>query len=429
MPSPTRRYYSSTAVAGTLTATLGSADTTMVVSSIAGWPATRPYTVIIGEDTTSEELVTVTAGTTTTLTITRGVGGTSGQAHGIGETVRHGIYAQDFEDGAAHYAASTAVHGVTGSVVGNSDTQTLTNKTISGASNTLSNIPSSAISGVTGDIVGTTSTQTLTNKTLTSPVLTTPTLTTGGAVVGTTETQTLTNKTISGASNTLSAIPSASVTGVDTHIAATAVHGATGAVVGTTNAQTLTNKTISGSSNTLSAIPQSAIVGVSGTLVSTDATQTLTNKTISGSSNALSNIAYSSTAATAWTSYTPVWSSSGSAPGLGNGTLTGAYVQVGKIVHFRIRLRAGSTTTFGTGSFRFTLPVETVAVFTGAGEIVGQGSLLDNSAGDRYVRHAYTFSSTIVSLVDGAGAAVTNTVPFTWANLDNLSIVGTYEAL
>lgn len=412
MPSPTRRYYSSTAVAATLSASLTSSATSIAISTVTGWPASYPFTAIIGEDTNKEEIVTVSGVAGTTLTIARGVGGTTGQAHDAGETIRHGVYAQDFEDGSAHYAASTAVHGLAGSVVGDSDTQTLTNKTISGASNTLSNIPSSAIAGVTGDIVGTTSTQTLTNKTLTSPVLTTPTLTTGGSVVGTTETQTLTNKTVTGGTVNPDTLQQGGVQ-------AATISGA----------QTLTNKTISGSSNSLSNIPQSAIVGVSGTLVSTDATQTLTNKTISGSSNTLSNIAYSSTSATAWTAYTPVWTSSGSAPGLGNGTLTGAYVQVGKIVHFRIRLRAGSTTTFGTGSFRFTLPVETVAVFSGAGEVIGQAAVLDNSTATRYIRHAYTYSETICSLVDEAGSAVTNTAPFTWANLDNLSIVGTYEAV
>lgn len=39
-----------------------------------------------------------------------------------------------------HLAASSAVHGTTGNVVGTTDTQTLTNKTISASSNTISNI-------------------------------------------------------------------------------------------------------------------------------------------------------------------------------------------------------------------------------------------------------------------------------------------------
>lgn len=204
MPTPTRRYYSSTAVAATLSASLSSVATTIAISSVTGWPSTYPFTAIIGEDTNKEEIVTVSAVGGTTLTIARGVGGTTGQAHDAGETIRHGIYAQDFEDGSAHYAASTAVHGVAGSVVGTSDTQTLTNKTIVGTSNTLSAIPSASVTGVdthiaatvvhgaTGAVVGTTNTQTLTNKTLTSPALTS-----GGAVVGTTLTQTLTNKTLS----------------------------------------------------------------------------------------------------------------------------------------------------------------------------------------------------------------------------------------
>lgn len=203
MPTPTRRYYSSTAVAATLSASLTSSATSIAISTVTGWPASYPFTAIIGEDTNKEELVTVTGVAGTTLTIARGVGGTTGQAHDAGETIRHGVYAQDFEDGSAHYAASTAVHGVAGSVVGTSDTQTLTNKTIVGTSNTLSAIPSASVTGVdthiaatavhgaTGAVVGTTNTQTLTNKTLTNPALTS-----GGDVVGTTLTQTLTNKTL-----------------------------------------------------------------------------------------------------------------------------------------------------------------------------------------------------------------------------------------
>jgi hypothetical protein len=58
-------------------------------------------------------------------------------------------------------------------------------------------------------------------------------------------------------------------------------------------------------------------------------------------------------------SYTPVWNSTGTAPNIGNGTIKGKYVQIGKLVVAWISQAHGSTTTYGGGvgsSYTWTLP-------------------------------------------------------------------------
>ena len=137
------RYYSSVARRTTLTADINSSTTSITVAAATGFPATTPYTLILDQDTVNEEIVTVTSRSGTTLTVTRGVDGTTGVAHTAGASVEHGVSARDYADSRGHEAATEAVHGL----------------------------------GAGSAVVGTTDTQTLTNKTLTAPTINTPTIT------------------------------------------------------------------------------------------------------------------------------------------------------------------------------------------------------------------------------------------------------------
>lgn len=93
-----RRYYSSTAVATTLSASANNSTTSITVTALSGYPTQFPYTAIIDPDTASEEVVTVTAASGTTLTVTRGSDGTTAVSHNAGAVFRHGVSARDFDE-------------------------------------------------------------------------------------------------------------------------------------------------------------------------------------------------------------------------------------------------------------------------------------------------------------------------------------------
>ena len=138
MPS---RYYSAIAQDTTLSSSITSISSSMVVTATTGFPPYYPYVLAVDYNTSNEELVLVTNSSGLTLNITRGYNGTTAVAHNTGAVVRHVIVAQDLTDAQTHYDASSAIHGVTGSIVGTTDTQTLTNKTISYTANTITNLP------------------------------------------------------------------------------------------------------------------------------------------------------------------------------------------------------------------------------------------------------------------------------------------------
>lgn len=104
--------------------------TSIVVGSVSGFPVSTPYTLVIDEGTPTQELVTVTSAAGTTLTITRGSDGTAQASHAAGAEVKHVASAQDFREPQDHMASPSGVHGVTGLLVGTTDAQNLSNKTL-----------------------------------------------------------------------------------------------------------------------------------------------------------------------------------------------------------------------------------------------------------------------------------------------------------
>lgn len=163
------RKYSTISIETTLAAGINSTQTSLTVAAGTGTTLMGGVTLSSGDtfalaidpETSSEEIVYVTAVASDTFTIQRAKAGTgsvpdtTGIAHNAGATVQHvftGNDAQHFED-----TVSVALTP--------SNTATVTNKNLTSATNTF---PSS-LATLTG-------TQTLTNKTLTAPEVNNPRL-------------------------------------------------------------------------------------------------------------------------------------------------------------------------------------------------------------------------------------------------------------
>lgn len=63
----------------------------------------------------------------------------------------------------------------------------------------------------------------------------------------------------------------------------------------------------------------------------------------------------------AWSSYTPTWTAATTNPVLNNGTIVGRYIKIGLTVTAAIKLTMGSTTTYGSGIYRFGIPSTSAA--------------------------------------------------------------------
>ena len=197
-----RREYKGAATPCTIVSTITSSSTTITISDATNWP-TGSFSIVIDPGLAGEEKLLIASRTSTTLTVTtRGYDNTTASAHTTGAIIYPVPTAVDFDEANSHVNSSSGVHGLTGSVVGDADTQTLTNKKLSDSTTTIVDVTdatkaikfdiagTTAITGTiatafttaktvtipdaTDTLVGKATTDTLTNKTLTSPVITTP---------------------------------------------------------------------------------------------------------------------------------------------------------------------------------------------------------------------------------------------------------------
>ena len=174
------RMFSSTSIETTLATGISSSATTITVASTTGstlvpetLAANDQFTIAIDPDTALEEIVFVKSASGNpvsgdTITIVRGQAGTSAIAHNGGATVKHVLTSDDLD-----YFTTGVDAAIT-----SASTSTLTNKTISLASNTVTGNITQFNTALTGaDFATIAGNETLTGKILTSPTITTPVIT------------------------------------------------------------------------------------------------------------------------------------------------------------------------------------------------------------------------------------------------------------
>lgn len=153
-----RRQYAGAAFASVLTAELTASAASLTIScdDLTNWPdgTVGPFYVVVDRGLASEEKILCVTRSSNTLTVYddgitvgRGADGTAISYHGTNAVIEHVFTATDADEANLHVNSSSGVHGLTGSVVGTTDTQTLTNKTLSGAT-------MSGVTTFTGTTVG-----------------------------------------------------------------------------------------------------------------------------------------------------------------------------------------------------------------------------------------------------------------------------------
>jgi hypothetical protein len=131
----------------------------------------------------------------------------------------------------------------------------------------------------------------------------------------------------------------------------------------------------------------------------------------------------------AWSTYTPTWSSTGTAPALGNGTISGRYLKIGRTVLCYINLTFGSSTTYGSGNYNLSLPA--TAASSGIA-VVGSAHYLNTARWVGQIVISSAASNCSAFFPAGTGDTRTNfmtaSLPETLASGGQLRLAFMYEA-
>lgn len=154
----TRREYTA-GLPTTLASAFNVGNPDFTVTAATNWPTSNDYDFFVTIDggTPQEERVLCSGRSGTVITVAttpssgRGKDNTGEKNHAAGATVWPSWSAQDADEANAHINAASGVHSITGSVVGTTDSQVLTNKTISSANNTMT-VAQSAVTNLVSDL-------------------------------------------------------------------------------------------------------------------------------------------------------------------------------------------------------------------------------------------------------------------------------------
>ena len=107
--------------------------------------------------------------------------------------------------------------------------------------------------------------------------------------------------------------------------------------------------------------------------------------------------------------YTPVWAASGTQPAIGNGSLLGYFSISGRVMIISISQTMGSSTTYGTGTYSWSLPVSPWLICTGGAQALDAGTAF-------HIGTIHALAANTIGVVsEGAANIWGQLLPHTWA--------------